>query len=137
MGSVMSDIECPSCKYARAFSDYYYKQGRMVIRCEKCGFNFNGNPDDKKAIEKAKEKIYGSFKVMSASGGQIGSFSSEKDRIGFEKNFIKENGFTNAKGEKADVVTYTYKDKDGNWKIKDLINKTEIDWVKKELMESL
>ena len=41
MGSVQSEIECPKCKYPRAFEDYYYKSGEVYIFCQRCGFCFS------------------------------------------------------------------------------------------------
>jgi len=39
MGSVMSDTECPKCKFPYAWCDYYYKSGEQYIFCDRCGFS--------------------------------------------------------------------------------------------------
>ena len=72
---------------------------------------------------------------MCGGGGSVGSFNTEEQRREFEKNF-KEDGFKNKEGEKADEVYYTFK-KNGKWYVKDLINKIEYLWIKKEIIDNL
>lgn len=41
MGSVLGNIECPTCKSEECYNDYYYKTGEEVINCPECGYHYS------------------------------------------------------------------------------------------------
>lgn len=41
MGSVLSNIECPTCKSEECYNDYHYKTGEEVINCPECGYHYS------------------------------------------------------------------------------------------------
>ena len=41
MGSVISNIDCPTCGSDNCFEDFYYKTGEMYSSCPECGFYHN------------------------------------------------------------------------------------------------
>jgi hypothetical protein len=41
MGSVISNIDCPTCGSDNCFEDFYYKTGEMYSHCPECGYHHN------------------------------------------------------------------------------------------------
>ena len=123
MGSVMSDTECPFCKFEFAFCDYYYKTGEEYIYCDRCGSSVRieivnrpdeAYPDDwKPRFERTEEKKQHSFKLgeneegIKSCGGLV-----KKDLKEFIK-FVKDSPHI-----KYAFYTYKY---GGEWFSKNII----------------
>jgi hypothetical protein len=131
MSSVIDEKECPECDNLHGFWEIS-TSGLEYFFCDKCGYSVNN--------ENGKSKHYGGIGayhiVFSGGGGQMGSFKTKKDVIGFEEDFKKEGFFKNGVEEKAVEVYYYFK-KDGKWFIKDLILDKEYPVIIKEMFDRL
>lgn len=41
MGSVVSEIKCPKCKWKKATEECYYKIDELFVFCDRCGYTYN------------------------------------------------------------------------------------------------
>lgn len=89
MGSVMSDVKCPKCKFPYAFEDYYYKSGEVFLFCDRCGYSYNGywkRNKDEYAKDKDGNRIpiterkggFGAYHQFNARGGGVGGHFTTK-----------------------------------------------------------
>jgi Zn ribbon nucleic-acid-binding protein len=76
MGCVDSEIECPQCAYSEAALSYYYREGRTVISCFRCGFEESKGPvrdANGKETGWKQEATYGAGAMRYENTGGIGS----------------------------------------------------------------
>ena len=117
MGSVISNIDCPTCGSDNCFEDFYYKTGEMYSSCPECGFYHNvhykrddeGNlikKDDSRGleydnlivVEEKQEKSYSVYRLKfnGSVATEIGHIENEEEceRFVNEITSISENDDT-------------------------------------------
>lgn len=65
MGSVLDYVECKSCGFEQASSDYYYKSDEMYVFCPRCGYSYNRQCVLSKSRTK---KVYDQVKSLFEAG---------------------------------------------------------------------
>lgn len=121
MGSVLSDIECPSCGFEHATSDFYYKTGEEYIFCSRCGFSEETTTDRKKSRFPDSVVL-----VRERKGGKGCYICKPKGAVAFCLGPVSKKVIESLKANLAELATckYTFRRK-SQWFMKDLLtNKT-------------
>lgn len=121
MGSVLSEMECPSCGFEHATSDFYYKTREEYIFCTRCGFS------EQTTIDRKKSKFPDSIVLVRERKGGKGSYIYKpKGAVAFGLGPVSKDVIESLKANLAQLTTckYTFRRK-SQWFIRDLLtNKT-------------